>query len=106
MMSAGYGERRDRKDRKDKKDKRTGPGKKFQMSTRRKQCRFCADKKLTIDYKEGRLLQPFLSERGRIVPRRISGNCAKHQRDVTLAVKRARILALIPFTTSQLPLSI
>jgi len=99
----GFFDRGERK-RYDKKERRGGRDKKFQVSTRRKMCRFCADKKLTIDYKDGKLLQPFLSERGRIIPRRINGNCAKHQRDVTIAVKRARILALIPFTTSQNPL--
>lgn len=67
-------------------------------------CRFCADKKLSIDYKDGRLLNSFVSERGKIVPRRISGNCARHQREVTLAVKRARVMALLPFTATQLPL--
>jgi small subunit ribosomal protein S18 len=90
----------------EKKEKRGGREKKFQISTRRKMCRFCADKKLTIDYKDAKLLQPLLSERGRIIPRRINGNCAKHQRDITIAVKRARILALIPFTTSQNPLAV
>lgn len=90
----------------DKKDKRGDNKKKFQMSMRRKTCRFCADKKLSIDFKDAKFLQSFLSERGRIIPRRISGNCAGHQRDVTAAIKRARILAFIPFTTSQAPLSI
>jgi small subunit ribosomal protein S18 len=90
----------------DKKDKRGDKGKKFQMSMRRKVCRFCADKKMTIDYKEAKSLQAFLSERGRIIPRRISGNCAKHQRGVNGAIKRARILALIPFTTAQVQLTI
>lgn len=91
---------------KDKKDKRGEKGKKFQLSMRRKMCRFCADKKLSIDYKDAKLLQPFLSERGRIIPRRITGNCAGHQREVTSAIKRARILAFIPFTTAQVPLTI
>lgn len=90
----------------DKKDRRGDKGKKFQMIFRKKVCRFCADKKLTIDYKDAKFLQSFLSERGRIIPRRICGNCAKHQREVTAAIKRARILALIPFTTAQAPLSI
>lgn len=75
--------------------------KKARPILRKRMCRFCADKKLTIDYKEGRLLMPFTTERGRIIPRRISGNCAKHQREVTTAIKRARILALIPFTATQ-----
>ena len=71
------------------------------LSTRRKTCRFCADKKLRIDYKDGKALFAFITERGKIIPRRISGACAGHQRDITTAVKRARILALIPFTATQ-----
>jgi small subunit ribosomal protein S18 len=94
------------RDKKDGKDKRGEKGKKFQLIMRRKMCRFCADKKLSVDYKDAKSVQSFLSERGRIVPRRISGNCAGHQREVTAAIKRARILALIPFTTSQVPLAI
>jgi len=66
---------------------------------RRKGCRFCADKTLVIDYKEVRNLRYFISERGKIVPRRISGNCADHQRKVTEAIKRARNIALLPFTS-------
>ena len=69
---------------------------------RRKICKFCADAKLVIDYKELKILKNFLTERGKIVPRRISGTCARHQKQVTLAVKRARILALLPFTSDQL----
>jgi small subunit ribosomal protein S18 len=57
------------------------------------------DKIESIDYKEIGRLQRYVSERGKILPRRISGNCAKHQRQVTLAVKRARNIALLPFTT-------
>lgn len=92
--------------RKFENDKEKGKGlkKKGRLPMRRRMCRFCVDKKLVIDYKEGKLLVPFTSERGRIVPRRISGNCAKHQREITLAIKRARILALIPFTATQVPL--
>jgi len=66
--------------------------------SRRKGCRFCADPSLKIDYKEIRNLRYFVSERGKIVPRRISGNCASHQRQVTEAIKRARNIALLPFT--------
>ena len=65
---------------------------------RRKVCRFCADKSLVIDYKDPQTLRHFITDRGKIVPRRISGNCAKHQRQLTRAIKRARILALMPFT--------
>lgn len=70
--------------------------------SRRKGCRFCADKdkSLKIDYKEVRNLRYFLTESGKIVPRRISGNCADHQRKVCEAIKRARNIALLPFTTS------
>jgi small subunit ribosomal protein S18 len=67
---------------------------------RRKVCRFCADSSLAIDYKDPRTLRHFTTERGKIIPRRISGNCAKHQRMLTLAIKRARNMALLPFTTS------
>jgi small subunit ribosomal protein S18 len=65
---------------------------------RRKVCRFCTDKKLDIDYKDSKILRYFITERGKIIPRRISGNCAKHQREVTIAVKRARNIAILPFT--------
>lgn len=66
---------------------------------RRKVCRFCVDSELKIDYKDAKTLRYFITERGKIVPRRISGNCAKHQRVLTLPVKRARQIALLPFTT-------
>jgi len=65
---------------------------------RRKVCRFCTDKKLDIDYKDSKILRYFITERGKIIPRRISGNCAKHQREVTIALKRARNIAILPFT--------
>jgi small subunit ribosomal protein S18 len=65
---------------------------------KKKVCRFCTDSSLRIDYKNYRLLRSFLTERGRIIPRRISGNCAKHQRELTRAIKRARQVALLPFT--------
>lgn len=68
-------------------------------TNRKKVCRFCADPKLEIDYKDVRLLVNFITDRGKIVPRRISGNCAAHQRSVQQAVKRARVLALLPFST-------
>src|SRR5256885_17034620 len=68
---------------------------------RRKVCRYCADKNLKVDYKNGAELKYFITERGKIVPRRISGNCAKHQREVATAIKRARIVALLPFTLMQ-----
>ena len=88
------------------KGKKEGRAKKFQISGRRKTCRFCVDKKIRIDYKDAKFLQSFLSERGRILPRRLTGNCAKHQRELTTAIKRARIMAFIPFTASQIPTTI
>ncbi len=66
---------------------------------RRKVCRFCAEKTLKVDYKDVRTLQTFITEGGKIVPSRVTGNCAKHQRALTVAIKRARILALLPFST-------
>ena len=71
--------------------------KKF-MFRRKKICKFCADKIEYIDYKDTRLLHGFIPERGKILPRRISGTCAKHQRLLTRAIKRARNIALLPFT--------
>jgi small subunit ribosomal protein S18 len=65
---------------------------------KKKICSFCVDKVETIDYKELGKIRRYTTERGKILPRRISGNCAKHQRRVTLAIKRARIVALLPFT--------
>ena len=64
---------------------------------KRKICNFCAEKQDAIDYKDTTRLRKYVSERGKILPRRISGNCAKHQRGLTVAVKRARIIALLPF---------
>jgi len=65
---------------------------------RKKVCIFCADKNISIDYKNPGILKGFTTDRGKIVPCRISGNCAKHQRQLTLAIKRARMVALMPFT--------
>ncbi|MBQ7515136.1 MAG: 30S ribosomal protein S18 [Schwartzia sp.] len=65
---------------------------------RKKVCSFCVDKVEHIDYKDAAKLRRFTTERGKILPRRISGNCAKHQRQVTVAIKRARNIALLPFT--------
>ena len=65
---------------------------------RKKVCAFCVDKVENIDYKDAAKLRRFITERGKILPRRISGNCAKHQRQVTVAIKRARNIALLPFT--------
>ncbi len=65
---------------------------------RRKVCSFCVDKVEEIDYKDVARLRRYITERGKILPRRISGNCAKHQRQMTTAIKRARNVALLPFT--------
>jgi len=67
---------------------------------RRKVCRFCADPSLAIDYKDPRTLRFFTTERGKIIPRRVSGNCAKHQRQLTTAIKRARTIALMPYAAT------
>lgn len=68
---------------------------------RRKVCSFCVDKVSVIDFKEAGRLRRYLTERGKIVPRRISGNCARHQRQVTQAIKRARHVALLPYSTGE-----
>ena len=67
------------------------------FSHRRKFCRFCADKVEFIDYKDLRTLRSYLTERGKLLPRRMTGNCAGHQRELTTSVKRARNIALLPF---------
>jgi small subunit ribosomal protein S18 len=77
-----------------------GPGGKRRY-VRKKFCRLCAEKELQIDYKNAYMIKQFVSERGKIVPRRITGNCAKHQRKLTMEIKKARIVALIPFTATQ-----
>jgi len=65
---------------------------------KKKVCQFCADKTETIDYKDVNKLSRYITERGKILPKRITGTCAIHQREVTRAIKRARIVALLPFT--------
>ena len=72
--------------------------KSFRRKPKRKVCAFCADKIQEIDYKYIAKLRRYISERAKILPRRISGNCAKHQRQLTVAIKRARHIALLPFT--------
>ena len=64
-----------------------------------KVCAFCVDKAESIDYKDVNKLRKFVTERGKILPRRISGTCAKHQRELTSSIKRSRNIALLPFTT-------
>jgi small subunit ribosomal protein S18 len=68
---------------------------------RKKICRFCTDKVTDIDYKDIKRLRNLITERGKIIPRRISGNCARHQRQLGTAIKRARNIALIPFTAER-----
>jgi len=65
---------------------------------RKKVCNFCVDKDLKIDYKESARLKRYISERAKILPRRVTGTCARHQRELTTAIKRARYLALLPYT--------
>lgn len=65
---------------------------------RKKVCPLCADKNLVLDFKNGDQLRKFVSDKGKILPRRATGACAKHQRDITLAVKRARHIAVLPFS--------
>ncbi len=67
---------------------------------RRKVCKFCADTNIEIDYKEVKILKHFITERGKIVPRRISGTCAWHQRQLAASIKRARNIALLPFVSA------
>ena len=64
---------------------------------RKKVCRFCAEKNAKVDFKDQATLKYFVTERGKIIPRRISGNCAKHQREIATAIKRARGLAMLPY---------
>jgi len=77
--------------------RRGADNRKKRIFHRRKVCRFCADTSLVINYKDPKSLRYFVTERGKIIPRRISGTCAKHQRSLTLAIKRARTIALLPF---------
>ncbi len=76
-----------------------GPGGKRQYFRRRKVCKFCAEKIDFVDYKDTRLIGQFISERGKILPRRLTGTCSRHQKTLTTAIKRARNIALLPFVT-------
>jgi len=78
---------------------RTGGGGGKMRKPKKKVCNFCIDKVECIDYKDVNKLRRYISERGKIIPRRISGNCAKHQRQLTVAIKRARNIAFLPYTT-------
>ena len=68
---------------------------------RKKFCRFCTDSNIKIDYKNLAILNNFVTERGKIMPRRITGNCANHQRELTAAIKRARTIAIMPFVAAE-----
>ena len=83
----------------DKKAAEKQQGQRRPMFRRRKVCKFCADKIDDINYKDVKLLQPFVPERGKILPRRISGTCAMHQRKLRTAIMRARVIALLPYVT-------
>jgi len=73
----------------------------FRSYYKKKTCKFCEDKTLKIDYKEPEILKEFITERGKILPRRITGVCSRHQRKLSVAIKKARILALLPFTVHE-----
>ncbi|WP_010681289.1 30S ribosomal protein S18 [Acetivibrio cellulolyticus] len=90
--------RKDRNSR-DNYDKGDAKGPSRMRRAKKKICAFCVDKVTDIDYKDVSKLKKYVSERGKILPRRISGNCAKHQRQMTVAVKRARHIALLPYTS-------
>ena len=79
-------------------DKGEGKGGMRMKRAKKKLCSFCMDKVIDINYKEVSRVRKYISERGKILPRRISGNCAKHQRQLTIAIKRARHIALLPYT--------
>ena len=79
-------------------DRADGPMKRSGGRRRKKVCVFCGEKNGEIDYKDVAKLKRYVSERGKILPRRITGNCAKHQRALTVAIKRARHVALMPYT--------
>jgi small subunit ribosomal protein S18 len=83
----------------DKKSADKNQGQRRTLFRRRKVCKFCADKIDDINYKDVKLIGPFVPERGKILPRRISGTCAMHQRKLQTAIKRARQIALIPYVT-------
>lgn len=83
-------------------DRRRGGGYRGRFQRRRKVCAFCLEKTRTIDYKDTSTLRRFLTERGKIKSRRKTGTCAKHQRRLSVAVKRARHLALLPFTAEHI----
>jgi small subunit ribosomal protein S18 len=94
-----FGQKRSSGRGRDKDKKTDQKGQRRPMFRRRKVCKFCADKIDDINYKDAKLLGPFVPERGKILPRRISGTCALHQRKLQTAIKRARQIALLPYVT-------
>ena len=85
----------ERAERSDRADKTDG----YRRRPKKRVCQFCADKSAVIDYKDAAKLRKFLSERGKILPRRVTGTCAMHQRELTLAIKRARQIAILPYVS-------
>lgn len=85
----------EKSDRNDRPERSERPGR--NRKGRRKVCSFCVDKIDTIDYKDAARLRRFMSERAKILPRRVTGTCARHQRELTVAIKRARHIAILPF---------
>ncbi|MBL7157201.1 MAG: 30S ribosomal protein S18 [Candidatus Omnitrophica bacterium] len=92
---AKKGERRKEDTRKDKNGKRPNEGRRYIL--RKKKCKFCTDKNLKIHYLDHQLLRRFITERGKIIPSRFSGSCARHQRKLAKAIKRARNIGILPF---------
>jgi len=88
---------RDHRDHRENREQRDSKSSGMRIRKKRKVCAFCAEKLDNIDYKDVARIKKFLSERSKILPRRITGNCAKHQRFLTTAVKRSRHIALIPY---------
>lgn len=83
----------------EKKVERTERPDGFKRRPKKRVCQFCADKSAVIDYKDAAKLRKFLSERGKILPRRVTSTCAMHQRELTLAIKRARQIAILPYVS-------
>ncbi|MDX2509678.1 MAG: 30S ribosomal protein S18 [Desulfobacterales bacterium] len=83
--------------RRDQRGSSGNGGGKNKFYQRRKICRFCVDKELVLNYKTPKALRQFITERGKIIPRRITGTCAKHQRQLTTTIKQSRQIALLPF---------
>lgn len=96
QREGGNNERGERGGDRNERPRRQGGGGRFQR--RRKFCKFCADKSLTIDHKDPDMLRTFVTERYKILPSRVTGTCSAHQRRLTTAIKRARVLALLAFT--------